>query len=87
MVIEVKGKDAEEVARFLAPRDWLERLERECVRWGIPRSRVIVDAVTRCAFGPKGLATMYSSRLRTQAPLERALAPEDRDAESPARKK
>lgn len=54
--------DPEEVARFIARRSWLERFERECIRWGVSRSQVIVDAVTRFALGPRGLREMYGRR-------------------------
>jgi hypothetical protein len=54
--------DTEEFARFVARKSWLDSLERECVRWGVPRSQVIVDAVTRCALGPEGLRVLYGQR-------------------------
>jgi hypothetical protein len=55
----VKNPDMEEVARFVAMASWLDRLDRECLRWGVPRSQVIVDAVTRYALGPEGLKALY----------------------------
>ncbi len=54
--------DPEEITRFVARRSWLVQLEKECLRWGVPRSQVIVDAVTRYALGPKGLAAIYGRR-------------------------
>ena len=54
--------DPEEVTRFLARRSWLKRFERECLRWGVPRSQVIVDAVTHYALGPSGLQKLYGQQ-------------------------
>jgi hypothetical protein len=65
-----KNDEMEEVARFVAPPSWLAQLERECLRWGVPRSKVIVDAVTRVALGPKGLRNMYGPKLRTHRGVE-----------------
>ena len=55
----VQEHEVEEVSRFVASPSWLQRLERECLRWGVPRSKVIVDAVTRYALGPNGLRDLY----------------------------
>lgn len=74
----VRTSDQEEVARFVAPRSWLERLDMECLRWGVPRSKVIMDAVTRYALGPKGLRKLYASETRGGFSIDRGNANERR---------
>ena len=56
---QIEPEEPMDVARFLAPPKWLARLERECIKWGVPRSQVIRECVERLALGPEGLAALY----------------------------
>ncbi len=38
---------------------FLDRVDRECLRWGLESAGVIRDAVAACVLGPVGLKRLY----------------------------
>jgi hypothetical protein len=49
------------VVSILATRRWADRLERRVIEWGIPRSKLVRDAVDRVVLRARSPTSLYAS--------------------------
>jgi hypothetical protein len=50
---------------------FLDRVDREILRWGLDRQGVVRDAITACVLGPSSLGSLYPRGRQFSSPESR----------------
>jgi hypothetical protein len=66
-VVLTMSRDRSVIVSILASKRWVDRLERRVIEWGVPRSKLVRDAVDRLILSARSPSDLYGAPRRPKA--------------------